>query len=208
MRPVYGSNYKTPLLNIVDKSVTFSYSEFQPIENSTNSYVDNLSSILTYYAHLILAFDYDSFESLGGEIHFQNAQNIINLLPSGISNADNGWKILGIDRNRYWLVENALNPRVKNLRTAMYEYHRKAMDNMHQDPGLSLAVMQSSLTTLNDIENSFPNTYYIQCIADTKREEIVEIFKGADKGMQTKVHDIMVNIDPAQASLYGEILKR
>ncbi|MBT8233338.1 MAG: DUF4835 family protein, partial [Bacteroidia bacterium] len=66
IRPVYNSNYKSQILNFVDK-VSFSYQEFQPIENSYNTYYDPLSSLLTYYAYLMLAADYDTFEMLGGD---------------------------------------------------------------------------------------------------------------------------------------------
>ena len=208
LRPVYNSSYKTPLINIVDKSVAFSYSEFQPLENSTNSYIDNLSSILTYYVYTILAYDYDSFEALGGEQYFQKAQNVINVLPSSLSTGDDGWRILGLDRNRYWLIENALSPRIRPLRAAFYEYHIKSLDMMYDDLERSIAIMQSTLATLDEVEDSYPNTYYVQAFADTKRDEIVNIFKGANKGQQTRVHEIMVNVDPAQSSLYEEILKR
>ena len=49
IRPVYGSEYKTVLINHVDRDVTFLYQEFQPIENGTEFFKDNLSAVFSYY---------------------------------------------------------------------------------------------------------------------------------------------------------------
>ena len=57
IRPVFNSNYKTQVLNFVDKGVFFVYRELQPIENSYNAYVDPLSTLLTYYVYMILGAD-------------------------------------------------------------------------------------------------------------------------------------------------------
>jgi hypothetical protein len=45
IRPVFNSNYKTQVINFLDK-VTFTYREFQPIHNSYNAFYDPLSSLL------------------------------------------------------------------------------------------------------------------------------------------------------------------
>ncbi|NNE27471.1 MAG: DUF4835 family protein, partial [Saprospiraceae bacterium] len=84
-RPVYNSNYKTQVLNFVDKDVTFTYRELQPLQNSYNTYIDQLSSLLTYYVYMILAADYDTYEPYGGDPHYQTVQNIINAIPPGVA---------------------------------------------------------------------------------------------------------------------------
>lgn len=205
VRPVFSSNYKTPLINIVDRAVSFSYNEFQPVERSDNSFSDNLSSVLTFYVYMMLAYDYDSFSSLGGDQYFSKAQNVINVLPAGIGQGDKGWQSNGPDRNRYWMLENALNPRAKSFRINYYEYHRNSLDLMFSDADKAKAVMVSALTALRAVDKDFPNSMVIQTFADTKREEIVEIFKDANRGQQDKVYEIMTRLDPAQASLYGTI---
>ncbi len=74
------------MLNYIDKSVSFNYDLNQPIQRSDNVYLDQLSSVLTFYAYAILALDYDSFSALGGDKHWLNAQNVINAIPSGLTN--------------------------------------------------------------------------------------------------------------------------
>ena len=204
IRPVFNSNYKTPTLNIVD-NVVFTYREFQPIENSFQNYYDPLSSLLTFHVYMMLGYDYDTFSMLGGDPYFQIAQNIVNSIPTNDQSLAREWQALGNRRNKYWMIENVNNPRVRPLRQAMYEYHIKSLDKMHENAGLSRAVMVSALTSINQVNRAYPNSVVVQTFADTKRNEIIEIFKGAGRGEQTKVYDIMVSIDPAQASQYISI---
>jgi len=81
LRPVYNSNYTTQTLNHIDNSVGFVYQELQPLQNNTDVYTDNLSSILTYYAYIILGTDYDSFAPLGGEEFYEKAFTVMNNVP-------------------------------------------------------------------------------------------------------------------------------
>ena len=111
IRPVYGSEYKTVLINHVDRDVTFLYQEFQPIENGTEFFKDNLSAVFSYYVQLILGLDAGSFAPDGGAEHFHIAQNIINQIPSVVSETDKGWQSLNRKTTRYWIIENMLSPR-------------------------------------------------------------------------------------------------
>ncbi|NNE25424.1 MAG: DUF4835 family protein, partial [Saprospiraceae bacterium] len=116
-----------------------------------------------------------------------------------------GWDQLGNRRNRFFMYENNNNPRLRPMRQAIYEYHRSSLDMMHEDPDRSRAIMVSALTTIEQVNNAVPNSAIVQMFADSKRTEILEIFKGASRGQQSKVYNIMVKIDPAQASQYAPI---
>lgn len=205
IRPIYNSNYKSPLLNLVDSGVAFTYNEAQPIENNTNIYVDQLSSILTYYAYMMIAFDYDSFSPLGGDPYFDLAQDVVNSIPSDNRTASTGWQTNGNRFNKFWRVENMLNPKVRPMRQALHEYYIGAMDQMTVDMDKSKAIMVSALTTIKGVNEAYPNSVAMQMFVDSKREEILEIFKGSGKGQQKKVYDIMIKLDPAQASEYNPL---
>jgi len=199
-RPVYNSNYYSQTIKLIDKGINFSYEQYGPLFNNANSFSDNLSAILSYYAYIILGTDYDTFSPLGGEKYFQIAQSIVNSIPPSVSGADKAWTSIGSKRNRYWLIENLLNPRVKPYRQAIYDYHRKSLDDMHIDPDRSRAVMLSSITSIGDVNDNFPNSMILKLFSDTKRQEIVEIFDVASQGEKDKVYDIMTDIDPALSS--------
>jgi hypothetical protein len=205
IRPVFNSNYKSQIINYVDKGITISYVENQPIQNSRGSYIDPLSSLCTFYAYMMLGYDHDTFESYGGDPYFQIAQNIINNLPASIS-AGTGWdQNVRSPTSRFNVIENLLDPRARPYRQAIYEYHLKSLDNMHADPGKSRAIMVSAITATNQVNTAILNSGIIQMFCDSKREEIIEIFKGGDKGQQTKVYDMMVKMDPARTSDYAKM---
>ena len=87
----------------------------------------------------------------------------------------------------------------------MYEYHINSLDKMNEDAARSRAIMLSALTSAQDVNRAYPNSVIIQIFVNAKRSEIIEIFKGAGRGEQSKVYDIMVQLDPSQASRYGAI---
>ncbi|HPB53913.1 MAG TPA: DUF4835 family protein, partial [Saprospiraceae bacterium] len=54
VRPVYGSSYESVIFQYVDDKVVFSYEPGNALIFNPNSYNDNLTSILGYYAYIIL----------------------------------------------------------------------------------------------------------------------------------------------------------
>lgn len=206
-RPIYGTGEETALFNYQDQNVNFFYEQFQAIQLSENSYTGNLPSVLGFYANIILGFDYDSFSPLGGQPYFERAQEIINRLPADISNDDAGWRST-TPRNRFWLLENVLSPRVLPLRRALYSYHREGLDIMHRD---LLVGRNNILLAIEDVQKtnqSYPNTVIVQAFVDSKREEMVEIFKGAPANEQNSVIQMLSRIDPSNSSKYREIRAR
>ena len=205
LRPVYNSNYKTPLVNYVDQGVKFEYRERQPIRRSEDNYFDNLSSILTFYALTLIAMDYDSFSPRGGDDYWQKANNLLNSIPEVVKAGDDKWTNGIGDQNRFWLIENMLNPRIKPFRQAFYEYHRLSLDAMTMDTDKSKAIMTSAITAIGQVEKDLPNNMVVQMFTDAKHQEIIEIYKDATRGEQEKVNSIMIAIDPSRADEYAEI---
>jgi hypothetical protein len=183
--------------------VLITYEEYQQLEDSRDIFNDNLSSVLSYYAYLILGYDYDSFSELGGDRYFRIAQSIINTIPPGVQSQDNGWSSLGNKANRYWIVENMQSPKMRPYREAMYKYHRLGLDLMHSDKVEATAVLVEALTTIDDVRASYPNTIALQMFSNAKSDEIIEIFKGADRMDKSKVMQVMRKLDIANASKYN-----
>lgn len=205
IRPVYNSNYKSQVLNFNDRSINVIYQENQPIQNSFNNYIDPLSSLLTYYAYMILGFDYDSFTPYGGDEHFKTARLIADNIPRNASDGT-GWDPASRDNmSRFNIIEELQSARLRPFRQALYEYHLKSLDNMAYDANKSRAIMMSALTAIEQVNKAQRNTGVVQMFCDSKRDEIVEIFKGAPRGDQTKVYNIMSALDPARASTYSDI---
>lgn len=204
-RPVFNSNYSSQIISLIDKDIEFSFNETQPLYVTTNTFYDNLSSILSYYVYLTLGMDYDSFSINGGEKFFNMAQEIITSLNSGAA-GQRGWTQTGTGRrNRFWLLENILSTPMRQFRQAFYEYHRMSLDNMYADPDKSRAILLSTLTAIGQADKEYPSTYLIQVFGDAKKNEIVEIFLAADKGQRTKVQNIMVGMDATKKQDYASL---
>lgn len=205
-RPVYLSNYTTPVLNHVEKDMSFTYEAFNPLLNNATNFTDNLSSVLTYYAYIILGFDYDTFSPNGGDPYFRIAQNIVNNIPANVSSGDRKWLGQGGgDRNRFWLLENLQNPRVQKMRRAVYDYHRNGLDKMHNDISTSKAIILSSLKNIAQVSDLYRNAMIVQMFSNAKREEILEIFKNSVKSEQRQVYQVMSTIDPSQIDVMREL---
>lgn len=205
VRPVYGSDYNTPLFSNLDKEFNFIYEEFQPLQYSKGVYNDNLSSMLSFYAYFMLGADYDSFSSLGGESYFQTAQDILNNIPQSVANNFAGWRAADGAKTRYFLIENMLNPGMKAIRQGMYEYHRKGLDLMSTDPVAGRAGMQKALEYCDAVNKSYPNSSAIQLFAITKGDEIINVFKAGDASQRAKVTQIMSKLDAAGAQKYVQL---
>ena len=206
IRPVYNSNYSTLLFNHVDKDLNINYEELQAIEMSNGVYIDELSSLLTFYAYFIIGLDFDSFSSLGGEPYFQLAENVLNAVPTSSINSTS-WTASGKKTNRYWLLENVLNPKYRPFRQSMYEYHRLGLDVMADDVDRGKAVMVSALKEIDKVNQNYPHSIYLRGFLDSKRDELIEIFKGGSRGQKNTVYNLMSRMDPSQISTYAEIRK-
>ncbi|MCX8490527.1 MAG: DUF4835 family protein, partial [Cyclobacteriaceae bacterium] len=172
-RPVYNSNYETVLLNFADRDWEFEYLESQPMEYNDNAYINNLTSILAFYAYIILALDYDSFAELGGSPFVQKALiTVTNAQPTGKP----GWAAQASTRNRYALVENMNNPQMVVLRKNIYQYHRIALDTFDKTPDQSREKILEVLKNVKLIWGIYPNAISVISFFDTKSNELAKIF--------------------------------
>ncbi len=201
-RPVFYTTYVTPIMNIKDNNIIFPFTEMSVLQKTSSTFYVNLSSIFSNYAYMALGLDSDSFKVNSGDYYYKKAQEVVQTLPSGFAN-DDGWKSsISSKKNRYWMVDNALNTQFRQFRQAFYEYHRMGLDKMYSEPDRSRAVVLSALTSIGQGNLDYPNGYLTLVFSDTKKDEIVEIFKVADKGQKEKVKAIMTGIDVSRKSDY------
>ena len=172
-RPVFNTNFKSPILNHLDKDISFSYQEFQPLFYNTSTYESNLVSILSFYAFISLGMEADTFKENGGNNYYAVAQQILNLTNQ---NQKKGWNQADGNRNRYWLIETLRSNTFKEYRTVMYQYHRNGLDLMTQDPLKAKQNIMTSINSLNRMYSRRPNAFLNQIFFDAKADEIVDIF--------------------------------
>jgi hypothetical protein len=204
-RPVLNTAYNSPLLNTIDKDFQFKYVEFQPLDFNENSFTSNLTSVLAYYAYIYLAVYFDSFAPDGGTPFFNKAQDIVNAAQNA---QEAGWKGFESQRNRYWLVENFLNPSNAGIRDFYYKFHHLGLDLMYEKVDGGRAAITESIDYLKTVYDAKPDLYALQLITDAKRDEFINIF--SDQRVppleKTNVVNILKEIDPANGSKYQVIL--
>lgn len=204
-RPVYNSAYDTPLLNYVDNDFQFEYIEFQPLDYAENTYTSNLTSVLAYYINIFLGLDFDSFSLYGGTQFFESAQTIVN---NAQNSAYGGWKAFENTRNRYWLVENLLNPAYQSLRKFSYEYHRNGLDIMSDNAAEGRSHITRNLNLLRTTYNERPGLFLLQLLVEAKRDEFINLYSEGSNTEKTNAINILSEIDPANSSKYQGILSR
>ena len=192
-RPVYNTNFKTPILNHLDKDISFSYQEFQPLFYNTSTYESNLVSLLSFYAFISLGMEADTFQKKGGSPFYAVAQQITNLAGQ---NQKKGWNQADGNRNRYWLIETLQSNTFKEYRTTMYEYHRNGLDLMTEDPTKAKQNIMNSIQGLNRLYSRRPNAFLNQIFFDAKAEEIVDIFSDGPEVEFQKTLDLLNKIAP------------
>jgi hypothetical protein len=209
-RPIFGTDQSTALVNTIDGYVTFDYQQFQPLQFSENRFDNNLTSVLAFYVNIILGMDYDSFSPSGGEPYFQKAQEIVNNVPAGLYGTYLGWSSTDASnsrgsRNRYWIMENFLSPRMKPFRLGMYQYHRLGLDMMTQDVNQARAAIAEVISTIGQVDQSYPNAILTQLFLNAKRLEVIEIFKRGTNTERTTVRQVMTRVDPANGAEYRSL---
>lgn len=207
-RPVYGTSLQTPMLNYKESNnmFEFDYVQNQNLEFNENRHTSNLTSVLAFYAYIILGLDYDSFALNGGSEYFKKAKRIVN---NAQASNYKGWKAFESIKqdNRYFLVENLTNSKYGAVRRASYRYHRLGLDLMHKRLEAGRNEVAESLKFLQRVYRQKPNLFIIKLFFDAKYSEIINIFSGAFAPEKTKVYNVVKETDPAHLTQYEKLVK-
>jgi len=202
-RPIYNSDYNTPMLFINDGDLEFEWINGTAIIFNPGQHRDNLSSILAYYAYMILGLDYDSFGLEAGSEYFLKAQTIVaNAQTSGRS----GWLASQGKQNRYWLVENMLSQTFRPLRLCMYNYHRRGFDLIESDIEGARLNIADALIEMRSTNRIRPASYNLQVFFLAKSDEIIKLFSPAPEAERVRLLPILKQMDPGNISKYDDAL--
>ncbi len=206
VRPVFGTNYESVTLNFIDRNWTFEYQESQPLEFNRFSFLNNISSLLAFYAHIALGMDYDTFELKGGNPYFEVANDIVN---NAQQSGRVGWVQNPSDRrSRYWLINDMYISTVyASIREAIYLYHRKGMDQLATSPDEAYSSILKAIQLVADANKQQPNGIYTISFVDAKSDEIAQVLKNAPFEIREKSVPLLLEIDPNNARKYNELLK-
>ena len=203
-RPVYNSSYTTTLFNFRDTKVEFDYREGDPLVFNENSIENNLTAILDYYAYLFLAIDFDSFSPNGGQPFYDRAASIV---QQAQSLGEIGWKTFEDNKNRAAVLSSYTDTNTSGLRSMLYNYHRKGLDEMSTSPDKGRAVITESLGELKKVADSAPMSVGLSLFRDSKLDELVNIYSKAPSTEREKAYDILQPIFPTESERLDKIKK-
>lgn len=203
-RPIYNTSYESILFNFADRDWSFEYVESLPMNFNENDYSTNLTSMLAFYAYIIIGLDYDSFGELAGSAYFQKAQNIVTNASQG---GRPGWGALQSTRNRYALVNDITNQQIEDLRIGYYKYHRLGLDIFDTNPEECRKQVLEVLESTKKIKSRYPSSIFVISFFDAKAEELVNIFADATQQEKRKAYNLLIDLNPIKEDLFKEILK-
>ena len=206
-RPVYKSNYSSPLFNYLDRKFVFEYNEGQTLDFNPNTFINDITSTIGFYVYVFLGLDFDSFSPNGGDPFFAIAENIAKTAPQPSDpKADNGWSSTG-RQNRYVLISEINNATYQPLRQFIYDYHRQGLDVMAEKQEQGREAILGAIIQLRNIYERNSMSYFLQLLIESKRDEIIQVFSQGDMKVRTEASNIMKAIDPSQSSRYDEMLQ-
>lgn len=202
-RPVYNSSYSSLILNFADRDWQFDYVESTPLDFGDNVYSSNLTSMMAFYAYVIIGLDNDTFSEFGGENQFKKALDIVNLAQQSDRT---GWQAFQSNRNRYWLAENLNNQDLRLMRKGLYTYHRLAMDQFEIKPDESRSLIVNVLKDIQTANRNIPNSILKISFFDSKKNELAKIFESGNPATKKDAYNILTNLDPSNTEKYKSII--
>jgi len=201
-RPVFNSNYATPVFNFNDKDLGFRYIEFENLNFNPSSFDSNLVSILAFYSYMIIGFDADTYALKGGKNWFDTAQQILTVAQQG---GYKGWSQGDNNQSRYFLVNDILSGTYDSFREALYKYHRDGLDTMNADLKPAKEKVIEAINILNVLYKVRPNAFLTRVFFDAKVDEIVSILSGGPKVPLADTIDTLNKLSPINSSKWATI---
>ncbi len=203
-RPIYGTDYNSVVLNMIDNDIVFKYIPSQNMEYVDNTFTDNLTSLLAFYAYIMIGLDQDTYSLYGGTPMYEKAMAVV---TSAQNTRFKGWQAFEGNKNRFHMAENLLNSAYQSLRKFEYEYHRKGLDIMSKNVDGGRTAIAATLPYMKQVYDKRPGLYLFQLVLEAKRDEIINIFSEASPAEKVQMINIMQEIDPPNGSKYERVNK-
>lgn len=200
-RPIYNTARETVLLIFSDEDWNFEYRPNRSFIHDELQF-DPLTSLIDFYAYLILGYDFDSFDELGGDPYFQRAQNIASLARTSSAI---GWSQNRNSRNRGQLISNLRQTSYEPFRTAVYEYHRKGLDLFLENPKKARQQILQALQKIQEAQRQTSNDLLFDTFFNAKYREITSIFEDAEPEVRLEAYNLLSNIDQSHLSEYEKL---
>ena len=203
-RPVYNSSYTTAIINFKDAKVDFQFETGQQLVFSEMEMLDNLTAILNFWAYMIIALDFDTFELKGGDPYYEQAANIVRMAQS---TGESGWKAFEDNTNRNAVLSAFTDTQTSPIRDILYEYHRLGLDQMVVTVDKGRATITHTLENLGKIYQVAPLSVCLTMFKDSKLDELINIYSKANMTEKESVYEMLYQVYPSENTKLEEIKK-
>lgn len=203
-RPVFNSTYTTGLINFKDPKVEFTFEPGQQLVFSEMEMEDNLTAILNFWAYMIIAVDFDSFELYGGDPYYSRADQIVRLAQSS---GESGWKSFEDNNNRSAVLSAFTDNATKPIRQMLYDYHRMGLDQMALTVDKGRSAITHTLENLAKIYDVNPMSVCLAMFKDAKLDELINIYSKANMTEKESVYEMLYQVYPSETEKLNQIKK-
>lgn len=203
-RPVYNSSYTTALINFKDTKVDFTFETGQQLVFSEMDMQDNLTAILNFWAYMIIAMDFDSFELNGGAPYYERAAQIVRMAESS---GESGWKAFEDNTNRNAVLAAFTNNSTAAIHNILYEYHRTGLDQMALTVDKGRSAITHTLENLAKIYEADPMSVCLTMFKDAKLNELVSVYSKANMSEKETVYEMLYQVYPSETNTLDQIKK-
>ncbi len=203
-RPVFNSSYTTALINFKDTKVDFTYDMGQQLVYSEMEMLDNLTAILNFWAYMIIAIDFDSFEYKGGDPYYERAAQVVRLAQS---TGETGWKAFEDNTNRSAVLSAFTDTQTSPIRQMLYDYHRMGLDQMVVTVDKGRSAITHTLENLSKIYEVAPMSVCLTMFKDAKLDELVNIYSKANTTEKETVYEMLYQVYPSETNRLANIKK-
>ena len=203
-RPVFNSSYTTTVINFRDTKVDFTYEIGQQLVYSEMEMLDNLTAILNFWAYMIIAMDFDTFELNGGDPYYERAAQIVRLAQS---TSETGWKAFEDNTNRSAVISAFTETRTAGVRQMLYDYHRMGLDQMAVTVDKGRSTITHSLENLGKIYEVAPLSVCLAMFKDTKLDELIDVYSKANMTEKESVYEMLYQVYPSETEKLNQIKK-
>ena len=201
-RPVFNSSYTTAIINFKDNKVNFNYEIGKTLVYSELEMEDNLTAILNFWAYMIIAMDFDSFELKGGDPYYERAAQIVRLAQS---RGESGWKAFEDNTNRSAVLSAFTETQTAPIRQMLYDYHRMWLDQMVVTVDKGRATITHTLENLGKIYEVAPMSVCLTMFKDAKLDELINIYSKANMTEKESVYEMLYQVYPSETTRLEQI---
>ncbi len=192
-----------PALKTTETTWNFEYSygatlTFNPLR------FDPFVSVIDYYMFLVIGFDLDSYEELGGTVAFEQAKNLVQL---GAAMNIEGFQTYSEPGalTKYNLVRELTDPRYSQFRKLIFSYYVDGFDKMAFDRETAMKNIEDVILSMAKFkqEKIVEASVLLQLFFDTHSQTIATLFNGHSN---SELFKALMYLDPGHSMLYQDAM--